>query len=125
MPTAIAPIRGFHFHPPAKALVQFIPFQAQLLLRREPENQYDPNAIQVWIAPQAFPESVEDQLQVDLMGFGMDLAQFREQAHWLLGYIGKEFAFQLAGPLDNAKRVSATMAFDLVGKPCAQVVWEA
>ena len=43
------PLVGAHFRPPAKALIQSLPVGQVLRLSREPDNQYDTNAIQVWL----------------------------------------------------------------------------
>jgi hypothetical protein len=38
---------GMHFRPPAKAVLEALPVGTTLWLRREPENPYDANAVQV------------------------------------------------------------------------------
>jgi HIRAN domain len=45
--TYTAPIVGMAFRPPAAAVMQQLPFETKLLLKREPENEYDSNAIRV------------------------------------------------------------------------------
>jgi hypothetical protein len=42
-----APIVGMHFRPPAKEVVNLLPPNTRVLLRREPTNEYDEFAVQV------------------------------------------------------------------------------
>jgi HIRAN domain len=42
-----APIVGMHFRPPANRVLQQLPFGTLLILRRQPDNEYDAAAIQV------------------------------------------------------------------------------
>ena len=43
----LAPIVGMAFRPPAGAVLSALPFSTPLLLRRQPSNEYDSNAVQV------------------------------------------------------------------------------
>lgn len=41
------PLVGMHFRPPAGDIVNLLPAKTTLILQRQPENQYDVNAVQV------------------------------------------------------------------------------
>ena len=41
------PLVGMHFRPPAKDVVNLLPAGCPLILQRQPDNQYDINAVQV------------------------------------------------------------------------------
>lgn len=140
---------GAHFRPPAKALLSVLPAGHPLLLRPEPTNEYDGNAVQVvlrtasldpLLADVAFAEEVESQLA----GQGYDLAQVREADEWHLGYLPRaakgnpaleawnvevQQAIHEVCPVPEddhsnaAPTVAATLSFDSTGKPAVIIPW--
>lgn len=46
---------GMHFRPPAKEVLSVLPLNTTLILRPEPENQYDMNAVAVLVDMADFP----------------------------------------------------------------------
>lgn len=81
------PLVGAHYRPPAKALLQVIPAGTELILRAEPDNPYDSNAVQVLLATANIPEDVEQDLEMHALGYGFDLAQIKNQEEWHVGYV--------------------------------------
>ena len=88
MATLSAPLVGMRHHPGAAEALGELGFGDGLRLQREPENQYDENAIQVYT----------------LDGI-------------LLGYIKREFAADWAGVFDVAGVPPATLTFESSGWP--------
>lgn len=140
-----AEIRGMHFRTsdannpaPAKLLVETLATATPLKLVREPGNEYDRNAIQVWLAQSALPEWLNVQnhadeeaggklgdFEIKLNGYGWDLERFWSQPEFMLGYVAKEVAVSLAGLMDQSgKREWArgiTFAVSGKGKPEVRV----
>lgn len=142
---------GAHFRPPAKALLAVLPAGHPLLLRPEPTNEYDANAVQVLLrstslepllADAAFAEEVESQLA----GQGYDLQQIREADEWHLGYLPRaakgnpkleEWNIQVQravhevcaaaetdpGVSEEPATVPCTLSFDSTGKPAVIIPW--
>lgn len=121
--TYMAEIRGMGFHPPAKLLIERLRGGAKLKLVREPENKYDPNAIKAFIEPAGVAAEDRDEAFVEkLAGYGLTVEDFDAAPEWMLGYIGKEFAAQMAEQLSaEPEAYSAQLCFSGVGKPQAQV----
>lgn len=134
-----AEIRGMHFRTsdqnnpaPAKLLVETLPNGTELKLVREPGNEYDRNAIQVWLAQSALPEWLDevtdplsdaaaqklDDFQIKLQGYGWDLERFWSQPEFMLGYVAKEVAVNLAGLMDQSGKTawSKGISFTVSGK---------
>lgn len=109
------PLVGQRFRPPAVALCQILPSGAKLSLRREPDNPYDPNAIQVWLDPAEIPSEALGELQLLAQGYGWTVPEIQAQHHQL-GYIAREFATVLAPQLDSGQAFAAALSFDPQGK---------
>jgi len=90
--THVVELRGAHFRPPAKAIIQSLPTGHPLSLRPEPSNPYDPNAVAVWIDAKTIPDDALEELRYTLPGMGADVESLLEQRFWQLGYIAKEIA---------------------------------
>jgi hypothetical protein len=107
-------IVGLKFHPPALALVRALPLNCPLILRPEPDNAYDPNAIQVILPTSTIPPSAFGQINEELQSSGMEIDELLAQSEWLLGYIPKEKAAEIRLlPGDTP----AEFAFHFSGKP--------
>lgn len=71
MRTLTTPIVGAHFRPPAKQLLEVLPIGTPMLLRAEPDNPYDENAIQVLVSlSKTYPISQWAVLAAALEGTG-------------------------------------------------------
>ena len=81
------PLVGAHFRPPAKAILQVLPGATPLLLRPEPDNAYDPNAIQVLVKTSELPEEAHDDLELHAQGYGHSLEEILAEPEWHLGYV--------------------------------------
>ncbi len=83
-----APIVGSHFRPPAKAILQVLPLGHPLQLKPEPENQYDPQAVAIWVASATLQE-FEDELSLTLPGYGYAFEELPQAIH--LGYMDAKY----------------------------------
>jgi len=92
MSTNTLPIVGAFYRPPAKALLDALPIGTPLYLLAEPDNQYDPNAVAVYLRSSDIPPQSQDKLMETLPPFGFDLETILLQDSWHLGYIPKEMA---------------------------------
>jgi hypothetical protein len=123
MSIKILPIVGSHFRPPAKAFIQSLPVGQLLLLRREPTNPYDENAIMVRVVTEALPQGDQgdifwEDFLVISVGMGYYQDNVLEEEEWHLGYIPKTEALTLAGVFDEHGRdVVGTFGYDAAGKP--------
>jgi HIRAN domain len=99
-------IVGARFRPPAAGLLSVLPQGFPLRVQREPTNAHDGNAIAVHLHNiGAFAMLDEKVLNEHLVGFGMvrgDVMRMLRDGPVHLGYIPREDAKMLAGPLDDA-----------------------
>jgi len=125
-------IVGMHFRPPAKAIMAVLPTGAELRLEREPENQYDVNAVKVLVASAAIPKSQHEDLDLQASGFGHSLEEILAEPFWHLGYIaakppkGREgcaLATVISPRLAKGEPYKAKLVFDSAGLPLAEVTW--
>lgn len=117
---------GSHFHPPAKLLLEHLPVGTPVRLRPEPDNPYDPLAIQVLLDPRNIPESQFDELELALPGMGSDMESLLAQDFILLGHsaksggkpiiergdpecVGNSEIFEVFGPFE---RLEGALLFD-------------
>lgn len=133
----MVPLVGAHFRPPAKQLLEHLPAGCELELRAEPENPYDPKAIQVLVLPGAsVPEDQHEALRAKLVGTGYELEELLESPEAIqLGYIadsdGKMCRKEaLAGNREigamgteagGLAELHATLSFDTQGRPAVLV----
>lgn len=126
----ICPIVGSHFRPPAKGILAALPQGQTLYLRREPDNEYDPGAIGVYLRSADIPEAIHRDLESQTIGFGFDLAAVLASPEWHLGYIAAE-ANKKVGHLGTAMRqelpkdwssedLPVELAFDMTGSPAVR-----
>lgn len=79
---------GMHFRPPAKQVVAALPGGTVLTLQPEPENPYDPHALQVLCSPRdCVPEGQYGALSEALDGTGQTLEELLEVPEFHLGYV--------------------------------------
>lgn len=98
MPELSAPLVGMRFRPPALTILQGLGMDQKLILRREPENQYDPNAIAVDMPEnwqEALPELAEE-ARTEAQSLGLELPSTPQ-----LGYIRAVEAKDWAPILDQ------------------------
>ena len=91
MTTVTAPLVGMRHHPGAPEALELLGFGDSLILKREPENPYDENAIQVWTS---------------------DI---------LLGYIAREYAADWALHFDSEGTPEARLTFGSNGWPRVEI----
>lgn len=125
MPKTRAPIVGMHFRPPAKAILQCLPQGTTLHLRREPDNQYDPNATKVLVRSADIPEGQYQELDTLVAGYGTTIQEILAQSEWFLGYIAaKSGEAGLIAPLldkEPARIWVGALIFDGSGKPMVEI----
>lgn len=109
------PIVGMYYRPPASAIIKFLPHGTALVLRPEPDNQFDPNAIMVLVEGNSIP--VDYDLDSALQGFGTNISDIRSQCEIHLGYIARGFAATMTLMGDTP----ATFGYDSAGKPVARM----
>jgi hypothetical protein len=95
MPYTTMPIVGAFFRPPAKTLLDALAVGTPLTLKAEPTNNFDPNAIAVWLRSADIPEASHDFLEANLPASGHSIEDIMAQEYWHLGYIPKEMAAEL------------------------------
>ena len=113
MPTTLTcPIVGSHFRPPAKQLLTVLPVGSALVLRPEPDNPYDENAIQVLVSvASTYPVAKWAVLATALAGTGFEPQDLidREaiEGPLQLGYIPKSGTKTAAGGPGNIEVLQA------------------
>jgi hypothetical protein len=98
------PIVGAFFRPPAKAILEVLSSGSPLILRPEPDNPSDPNAIQVWVTRAtlaALSASASARLGETGPLFGHELADILAAPEHHLGYIPRTSAGAVAHTLDG------------------------
>lgn len=85
------PIVGMRHHRPAKALTDNLPLGTRLILRAEPTNAWDENAIQVLVPTSAIPDD-EALFGEALSSYGFTLTEVLSWGEVMLGYVPKELA---------------------------------
>ena len=115
----ILPIVGLWFKPPAMKIIKVLPLNTKLELVHEPQNPIDPNAVAVWLAIADLNLHDRTVLQADLKeaidgGTWLEKSradpkvtiqaetydEFRQLAHFQLGYISAENAKLLVNRRD-------------------------
>lgn len=88
------PIVGSHYRQPAPVILEALGLFHPLLLRAEPSNQYDINAIQVLLQTETLLPDIKAQeyLKDQLSACGLELSDIFAQDEWHLGYIPKDIA---------------------------------
>ena len=99
MTTLTAPLVGMRHHEGAAEALSELGFGDELILKREPENAFDENAIQVFAA---IDKGVETQ-------------------RILLGYIAREFAAEWAPVFDEHGVPEAHLTFSSEGRPRVEI----
>ena len=113
------PIVGAFYRPPAKALIEALAVGTPLMLLAEPENEFDKNAVAVWLKSSDIPEASKEKLEESLPPFGFDMEKITAQDSWHLGYIPKEMAAMLrsSGAVGTEEPVNVTFSTSTTGAP--------
>jgi len=121
------PIVGAAYRPPASAILGALPAGASLLLRPEPSNPFDPNAVMVVVTVGVIRDQADaEELAMRLGGFGMTYDELTDEFldhEYHLGYIAKTFAASLA-PVMAGAVWPAELLFSGNGSPLAKPVGE-
>lgn len=114
------PIVGARHRPPADIILNGLPKGTPLLLRRDPDNPYDSNAIEV-VLPAGWQANVPTDDFVVIMGNISVSSESPppDDTPFMLGFIPKGLAEVLAPKMDeNPGEVNCLLDFDATGKPC-------
>lgn len=102
------PIVGARFRPPAQEVLQLLPANYPLILRREPENPYDENAIKVLMCLGTMSDETSNNISHLLDEDGPT------ELH--LGYIPREIAAKMAPLMDQRYDEETLVVRDIEGK---------
>ena len=116
-------IVGSFYRPPAKALIAGISPGTKLMLKAEPNNQFDPNAIQVLLFTKDILHSDHEALNKELETSGKDIQDIMGADEWHLGFIRKELAKPLreSNIIKINKEYEGTFSIDFRGKPMVEI----
>lgn len=120
MPELRALVVGMHFRPPAKDVINMLAAGTPVVLMREPENEYDENAVKVVLF-----DFCEGGAHHDLRKLILDSGQYGEELFTNplhLGYIdskktGMAKLFSEAMVSEGMEAVEAKLEFSMDGKP--------
>jgi hypothetical protein len=117
-------IVGAFYRPPAEAILNALRVGTGLILKREPENTYDANAIAVWLPAAGLPEATREFID-SLAGYGVTGDAYAAYGDVHLGYIPREIAATIvANGLRDDAIISASFAVSPRGKPLVRVETE-
>lgn len=106
------PIVGARFRPPAEDVLRNLPSGADLILRRQPDNPYDANAVQVML-----PDG-------DIANEMAALFEFEPPLH--LGFIPRTEAASIGPQMDERQieEIKGLLTFSPQGAPLVSFHWE-
>lgn len=84
------PIVGGRYRPPSVAITNSLSVGTKLHVIPEPENEFDANALAVYIYPAEVSKEDHEVLAERLPGGGCTLEEFLARDSWHLGYIPKK-----------------------------------
>lgn len=113
------PIVGVYYRPPAQGFVDILFDGAQLWLRPEPDNQFDPNAIQVLLPVETIKQISPEHADPVLAGWGTTITEASQRSEPLhLGYIPKNFAKGLKDSwFENHLTIEGVFSINPAGQP--------
>jgi hypothetical protein len=113
------PIVGAFYRPPAKAIMDVLPIGTKLTLLAEPDNNFDPNAIAVWLSSEDIPKVCYDRLEETLPDHGVTLESLLMTPDWHLGYIPRDLAATLKanGTVTDNSPVTGSFSLSPNGSP--------
>lgn len=112
-------IVGARFRPPAEDVLRNLPAGADLKLKRQPENPYDENAIQVMLPKwEDLPEVAE------IIEGAFGAIDEPEPMH--LGFIPRGEAAKIAPQMDakEIEELDGVLTFDPRGNPLVAFTWD-
>lgn len=125
--THVLPLVGAYYRPPAKAILAVLPLDAPLMLRPEPDNPGDANAVAVLVSTSTIPDTLHNDLADAARPFGYDLEAILAAPQWHLGYIPAVAAAHIQPLLISAIDTAepgvcwpATLQFAADGKPAVK-----
>lgn len=118
--TNTLPIVGSHYGPqrgsPSKTLISVLAIGTPLFLMAEPENQFDPYAVAVYLSSSELTPAMQDALPEPLADFGFTLEQILAGDSWHLGYVPKGMARKVQ-PLIGSAPFPVTFSLSSGGAP--------
>lgn len=110
------PIVGAYYRPPAQAILKVLPIGSKLTLVPEPENEFDSNAIAIWLDTaqlSSLSDAAKLLLESEALNSGILLKEILAKPEHHLGFIPKAIAAKLK--LNDS--LSAKFTTSLDGKP--------
>lgn len=103
----IYPIVGAKFHPPATTILNHLAVGTRLILRPDPSNRYDSNAIEVRVSGELLQPSSGFDAELSRKDFNIaDI--INADVPWMLGFVPKDVAKYFVekdfGPSDRPAR---------------------
>jgi hypothetical protein len=104
-----------------------MPSGLSLMLIREPDNDFDTNAIAVWVLGKtlrAMSNANQVTLRTMLDGYGFQLDEVLNN-DWQLGYVAAKTgeAWAIAPAIDGGMAVVATLTTAITGAPAVKLEW--
>ncbi len=116
MPQVHAPLVGMRFHPPATEVLSGLGQDEVLELRREPDNEHDSNAIQVFL-PSGWQENNKEHYGTLIESKFLQPSD-DDNTEVFLGYIARDVAENWAPIFDLADEIpKAKLTFGTTGRP--------
>lgn len=113
------PIMGARFRKPAPALLSIAAGGTAMILRPEPENEHDNNAVAIYLPSSSMSDRVLELGEDTLSNAGLEASDIRAKDLWHVGYIPKEIASWMQARLAG-KDHPAKLAFLVDGKPAVE-----
>lgn len=110
------PIVGAFYRPPAQAILKVLPVGTKLTLIPEPENEFDSNAIAIYLNSSqlsSLSDSAKMLLATEALNSGILLEEVLAKPEHHLGYIPRA----IAAKLKLSSELSAKFTTSLDGKP--------
>jgi HIRAN domain len=120
-----SPIVGMFYRPPAKAIVTYLKPGAMLIVRPEPDNPADVNAIAVFIPGGELTSQMTALMSAEISKSGRDANMECEKELVQLGYIPKEIAADIKARFPLTEDVPGTFGINVRGQPTVQFYLQA
>lgn len=112
-------IVGARFRPPAENVLRNLPSGADLILRRQPDNPYDQNAVQVMLPDWEELDDIKSLVENE-HGPGFDPSPLH------LGFIPRTEAAKIGPDMDakGIEEIEGLLTFSPQGTPLVSFEWE-
>jgi hypothetical protein len=120
--TGTSPIVGMSYHPPAWALIDVLALNHPLILRHEPQNAFDTNALAIFVQTTSLDDNQIEALNASprLRRDGLTTNDLLSRDEWQLGYIPAVLAKALfdKGYVAPLAELPGEFTTSASGQPC-------